>query len=89
MLRISFKLITFITILTASSAMAYDPQDYATTEKATFDALVKANDELIGAGTPHKSALEAYRGAVNEYLLSLDIPSPSKDLKQKNILKQK
>ncbi len=71
------------------NAIAYDSQDYATTERATLDALIKANDDLILAGPPHKSALEAYSGAVNEYLISLEIPSPSKSLKEKDILKQK
>ena len=85
-----FLNISFLLVLISSfKANAYDPADYAATEKATYDALVKANDELILAGPPHKSALEAYSGAVNEYLISLEIPSPSKSLKQKDILKQK
>jgi hypothetical protein len=76
-------------LIISFNAKAYDSSDYATTERATYDALVKANDELILAGPPHKSALEAYSGAVNEYLISLEIPSPSKSLKEKDILKQK
>jgi len=70
-------------------ALAYVSRDYAATERATLDALIKANDELILAGTLHKPALEAYSGAVNQYLITLQIPSPSKSLKEKDILKQK
>ena len=89
MLRSFFTLLAFLTVFSAHQALAYDLEDYATTEQATFDALVKANNEFVQAGPPHQSALEAYRAGVLEYSSSIKISSPSGDLKEKNILNQK
>ena len=86
MLKLS--IITLLSILSAQ-VLAYDPEDYATTERATFDALYKAQNEFILAGPPHQAALEAYRGAILEYTSSIKISSPSGDLDEANILKQK
>jgi hypothetical protein len=89
MLRSIFSLLTILSVLSAHESLAYDPEDYATTERATHEALVKATDEFVKAGGPHQAALEGYRGAVMEYSSTLGISSPSSDLKEVNILKQK
>ena len=89
MLRSFFTLLAFLTILSAHKALAYKIEDYAITERATFDALLKANNEFVLSGPPHQSALEAYRAAVLEYSSSHKISTPSRDLKEETILKQK
>ena len=89
MFRSFFSLLAFLTILSSYAALAYDIEDYATTERATYDALVKANDEFVLAGPPHQAALMAYRAAVLEYSLSIKVTSPSGDLKILNVLEQK
>ena len=89
MFRSFFSLLAFLTILSSYAALAYDIEDYATTERATYYALVKANDEFILSGPPHEAALVAYRAAVTEYSLSIKITSPSGDLKILNVLQQK
>jgi hypothetical protein len=89
MLRTFFSLLTILTVLSAHDSLAYDPKDYAETERATHDALVKATNEFVLTGGPHQAALEGYRGAVMEYSSTISIPSPSGDLKEVNILKQK
>ena len=43
MLRSFFTLLAFLTILSAHKALAYNIEDYAITERATFDALLKAS----------------------------------------------
>ena len=89
MLKIIISTFVFMVIFVPQMALAYDRADYATTEAATFDALVKANDEFINSGPSHQSALESYRGAVLEYSSSIKIKSPSGDAKEVNILKQR
>lgn len=89
MLRSFFSLITVLAILSTHEVLAYDVEDYRVTENATYDALVKATNEFVLSGGPHQAALEGYRGAVMEYSSTLSIPSPSGNLKEENILKQK
>lgn len=89
MLRTKILILAIFATLANQSVHAFDIEDYSTTERATYDALMKAHDEFILAATPHKAALEAYRGAVLEYSSSIKISSPSGDFREVNILKQK
>jgi hypothetical protein len=89
MLRNKILILAIFATLVNQSVHAFDIEDYATTERATIDALIKAQNEFILAAAPHKSALEAYRGAVLEYSSSIKISSQSGDLSEANILKQK
>ncbi len=90
MFRSFFSLLAFLTILSShADSGQYDGGFYSEVERATYDALVKANGEFVLAGPPHQAALMAYRAAVLEYSLSIKITSPSGDLKILNVLEQK